>query len=302
MGLTIEEHDGAARTQGRSADDAQWIDLNEYAVVALTGPDAKTFLQGYLTCDMNHLSDRSALLGVFCDLKGRAIADVVVAQQDDRVLLWLHASLVDTLAAALQKYLMFARSKLTALRDWISLGRHDDANEPRTPLTVDAVGAGLRISMPAARAPRSLLLLPLTQALGAVAAGGIRDGADWRAADVDAGWVHLVRTTSGLFLPQMLGYTALGAVSFSKGCYLGQEIVARAEHRGAIKRQLTRATWQGDHPPHLGDIVLDAAGTRLATVVGVTGAAPGGGALLVATETDQSRVGRTAAGITIAIR
>ena len=90
--------------------------------------------------------------------------------------------------------------------------------------------------------------------------------------------------TSESFLPQMIGLTDIGAVSFAKGCYLGQEVVARAQHRGEVKVRLRRYETSGETPPAIGDDLLDGE-RRVGTVVGV-----GAGVVLAATRSESARL------------
>ena len=83
--------------------------------------------------------------------------------------------------------------------------------------------------------------------------------------------VWLEAATSGTFLPQMLALDELGAVSFTKGCYLGQEVVARAQHRGKVKRRLTHLEWSGA-PPSVGEEIRDGSGRGLGIVVAAAAA------------------------------
>lgn len=300
LGMRIVERDGAARSVSSTAPDAALLDLSHFGVLAFEGADAKSFLQGYLTCDMDLLTPEHALLGALCNLQGRTVADMVVVEHRARVLLWMHSSVMPTFQDALRKYLMFSKSKMHVLDEWISVGNLTplQANAPVLGCVED--GEGVAVRMPGAT-PRWLHLLPLPQALERARTVGITDGSTWDAIDVEGGWVHLTHASSGQFLPQMLGYSELGAVNFGKGCYLGQEIVARAEHRGAVKRHLASASWHGATVPNVGDHVLDDSARRIATVVAASGATPAGVLLMVTTQSFE-QVGRTAAGVTIEIR
>ncbi|MEM6707643.1 MAG: hypothetical protein AAF648_02540 [Pseudomonadota bacterium] len=166
--------------------------------LAIVGPDAAGFLQGYLTHDVEASAADSAQPTALTTLKGRVLANGWALREQDRVLLVIEAGLVLGVAEFLRKYLAFSKS--TA--------------EP-----VDDVSAELGgVELPGPIDPRQ----PLNPQLIAAR-------------------LALVSTaTSDEFLPQMLGLVDQGAVNFDKGCYLGQEVVARAQHRGAVKRRLQR--------------------------------------------------------------
>ncbi len=296
--MRVTTRNGAPCARGSTGADPAWIDLSHFSIVAFEGADAKSFLQGYLTCDMDALTPTNALIGALCNLQGRVVADVVAAECDHRVLLWTHASIAQDFFAALRKYLVFSKSKATLL-DWVALGQLHET-PVHAPWTTMPEADGLRIALPGAQA-RSLLLLPLSAAVELTRSEGVIDATSWDVIDIEARWAHVTHATTASFLPQMLGYTALGAVSFSKGCYLGQEVVARAEHRGAVKRQLSVATWHGATIPDSGEPILDGDGQRRATLIMAAGDPDQGVALIVAPSDFPGR-GSTAAGVTIEVR
>ena len=219
------------------------------------GPDALAFLQGYLTADLDELEPGRALPMALCNLKGRAIASGWVGGESNRVRLFVHPSVAGLLASELGKYLLFAKSKLAE------------------------AGTGLHLSP--AGSPDSLEL----SAVGFHATPGAADEGHAAFADacVAAGFVLVTEAIAGGFLPQMIGLTSIGAVSFAKGCYLGQEVVARAEHRGQVKQRLRRYRFDGDGPPVGADVL---AGSRKIGTV----AALGAGTVLAAVRSDDSPV------------
>ena len=214
-----------------------------FASLELQGPDAADFLQGYLTADLKQIDDGSALPMAYCNIKGRVHASGWVFGRPESVRLLVHASVVDDLRADLARYLMFAKS------------------------TFAGPAAGVRFSP---QASAGAVRLPPTgfHAVVDVATDATDEShAVFADACVRAGVVVVSAGVSQMFLPQMIGLTDLGAVSFSKGCYLGQEVVARAEHRGAVKQRLRRYRFAGE-PPLVG-ADLSAAGKKVGTVVAV---------------------------------
>jgi len=265
------------------------VELHDFAWLRLVGPDARTFLQGYLTCDVDALAGDHALLGAFCNLQGRVVADVLVVELDGAPALWLHASLVGPVVDGLRKYLMFSKSKFDAPRDgWKTfglIGSGTVAGLPEAMLSVAPYRTGIVARVPGAD-PRWLVCLPAdharTMRTEFEAEGRLGDARLWIEADIRARWPHLDSATAGAFLPQMLGLTDLGAVSFTKGCYLGQEVVARAQHRGQVKRHLMTAAWQGDSVPASGEELRDADGRAIGAVINaVAGHGNRGEALVV---------------------
>ena len=219
------------------------------AELTLTGPDAASFLQGYLTCDTQALEEGVGTPMAYCNIKGRVLANGWASGGPDRVALIVHATVADALRAHLSRYLAFARSKLEpAPSSLVIVAEADDAG---------------------------LELLPFRWR----AAPPPNDAA---AADLDrlcieAGLALVSAPVSERFLPQMLGLTDIGAVSFDKGCYLGQEVVARAQYRGEVKRRIRRFRYRG---------TLPAAGTATVpsgVVVHAAATADDAGAALVVT-------------------
>ena len=286
---------------------AACVDLGDYDVLILDGKDAHTFLQGYLTCDVALLGPERALLGAFCNLQGRVVADVVLASAAGVPWMSIHRSLVAPLQASLAKYLQFSRSKLRAGGDeLVTLGLlagFGDATStwPAAPFAAIGFRGGVAIRVPGTP-PRWLAMLPFDAAceLWARAAdeNRIADAAAWDLSDVRARWARLGAATSEAFLPQVLGLTELGGVSFEKGCYLGQEVVARAQHLGRLKRRLASAHWHGREAPAAGESLLDERDRAVGTVIVAAHTATAAGEALVVVGETIADGAHTAPGIT----
>lgn len=202
----------------RTGTDASPADL-PLAELTLAGPDAAAFLQGYLTCDMDAIEEGAGSPMAYCNLKGRVLASGWASGRADRVGLVVHASLAEALSAHLSKYLVFSRSKLE--------------RGPNRALAATPANGALELR------PRGWTLAP-------PAASG--PFADLDRGCIDAGFAVVSAPVSERFLPQMLGLTDIGAVNFEKGCYLGQEVVARAQYRGEVKRRIRRYRYRGERP------------------------------------------------------
>ena len=233
------------------------------AAVRVAGADAAAFLQGYLTADLDQLEAEKALPMAYCNLKGRVLASGWAAGTATDVLLLIDASVAPRLAAELDKYLLFSKAKLAPAPDGLAFAE------------ASAAGA---VALP----PTRFHVLP---------GAGDSGHEAFANASVDAGFVVVSAPVSERFLPQMIGLTAAGAVSFSKGCYLGQEVVARAEHRGEVKQKLCRFVVEGEAQPKVGAdvvagakkvgvVVAVAPGTALASVRDAPAAATAGASRL----------------------
>lgn len=205
----------------------------ELTLLTLSGSDCASFLQGYVTADTAVFND-SWQGCAFTNLKGRVVATALARRREaDVIELVISSDLVEPLQAFLAKYLMFARSTLSVSEQTVVTLLGDVAPSERW-----FDGAGLRLE-------------------GSQEADTL-EAAAWHQARLNAGIAWVSAATSEVYLPQMLGLVELGYVSFDKGCYLGQEIVARAAHRGEVKRRLTRLAWRGATAPAEGDDVLQA--------------------------------------------
>lgn len=243
------------------AEAAGALRLDDLGLLSFDGPDSAAFLQGYLTTDANALCAAPAFTAL-CNIKGRTVLTGYAWREGRQVLLLLHRTLVPIVLEMLRPYLAFSKTRAADLSDAHAL-----------------FGAiGLSLGAPALNldAQRQVLVLGRgAEAAGDAGLGGqvpaLRSAPplspdQWRRAAIDRREVWLQAATSGAFLPQMLGLDELGALSFSKGCYLGQEVVARAQHRGQVKRRLTRLEWSGA-PPSAGAEIQDGGGRRAGVIL-----------------------------------
>ncbi|MYD46234.1 MAG: hypothetical protein F4W92_07785 [Gammaproteobacteria bacterium] len=180
------------------------------ASLTVSGIDAAKFLQGYVTNDLDSIQPKQGLPSAITEIKGRVIANGWCYGQATQVTLVFHQSLLETVKNHLGRYIAFAKSEFIDEKEELSL----TATVVEGEVEFAPFGWGV---MPSTGADNQLNHLTVSNEFPIVQ-----------------------ENTSGLFLPQMLNLTQHGAVSFTKGCYLGQEIVARAEHRGQVKRQVFR--------------------------------------------------------------
>jgi len=218
----------------------------------IEGPDGLKFLQGQATCDTRALSPERALPGVCCTPQGRAVCDFLLLQLGPQhVALRLRRSLLPGAAAHLGKYIIFSKAQLAADRtDWETLG----CRGPGAADILKGLAGGLPGARYAARSTDGLSVVQVDDAgerfevcidatrhpqhLAALRAGSeVAGEEDWRAGEIRAGVARLEAATAGEFVPQQLNYDLTGHISFNKGCYTGQEIVARLHYRGKSKQR-----------------------------------------------------------------
>ncbi len=204
--------------------------LDDWRVMAIEGPDAASFLQGQLTQDVASLGPNAARLGGYCSPKGRLMATGVLWRPAPERLLWaVPAELLPGLLKRLQMFVMRAKVRLSETELRLT-GIADRATD------LPVWGCAATPDGCLTRLPDALGRTRLLQ-MGSAAGGNDLPRAAWDWLELHAGqpWVHAA--TAEHFVPQMLNWELLGGVNFQKGCYPGQEVVARSQYRGTIKRR-----------------------------------------------------------------
>jgi tRNA-modifying protein YgfZ len=238
--------------------------LADWGLIRASGADARSFLHGQLTQDMQHLPQGQARLAGYCSAKGRLLASFVVwPAADDELLLACSADLLPAVLKRLSMFVLRAKCKLSDASADIAL--HGLAGPAAAawlgdaataaPWTVQATGAGQLVRLTDVRGvPRWLLAQPADAAAPALPA---LPAADWAALEVRSGIVRITAATVEQFVPQMVNLELVGGVNFQKGCYPGQEIVARSQYRGTLKRRAQVV--DGDGPLAVGQEVFHSA-------------------------------------------
>jgi folate-binding protein YgfZ len=212
---------------------ASQLHLRDWGVIRAQGADATTFLHGQLTQDFALLDREHARLAGFCTAKGRLLATLVGWRGgEDEILLALPA---ETRAATLKRLSMFvlrAKCKLSdASAEFAVYGLLGTPAAESWTLARD--GDAVQIALPGSQ--RALRVQP---AAAPTPAGAAMSPDDWALAEAEAGMAWVRGATVEAFVPQMINFEVLGGVNFKKGCYPGQEIVARSQYRGTLKRRL----------------------------------------------------------------
>lgn len=276
--------------------------LADWGVIRAEGPDAAAFLHGQLTQDFALMRPGEARLAALCTAKGRMIASFIgLKPAPDQVLLLCRP---DLLAATLKRLSMFvlrAKLKLTdASADWRIHGiagsalQSNGLDAQAAPWQCRPVGEAFAVSLyPADGVPRALWIAPADGADRAAPEGDPLTAELWAWGEVRSGIATLSAPVVEAFVPQMLNYESVDGVNFKKGCYPGQEVVARSQFRGTLKRRAcivsTDAPVQpgqdvfaaGDAEQPVGTVVQSAAGPdgRWAAIVSLQVSALDGGGL-----------------------
>ncbi|NWC78239.1 folate-binding protein YgfZ [Pseudomonas sp. P7759] len=244
------------------ADSAFFCPLSHEGVLAVRGADAAKFLQGQLTCNLNYLSDTQASLGARCTQKGRMQSSFRILLQGDGVLLAMATELLEPQLADLKKYAVFSKSKLTdESAAWVRFGlvNADTALGSlglELPAENDSVARNNALIAIRVSPGRTELWVPAEQGDAVrnqlTASLEQTDLNEWLLGQIRAGIGQVMPQTRELFIPQMLNLQAVGGVSFKKGCYTGQEIVARMQYLGKLKRRLYRLSLNAPELPEPG--------------------------------------------------
>ena len=216
---------------------AQHTPLTDWGVIQVQGDDATTFLQGQLTNDVALMPVGQARLSGYCSAKGRLLASFIVLKREANAYQLLMAH--DLLAATqkrLQMFVMRAKCQLQDVSDHWRLtgitGAEKLADMPDW--ACQAADEGLIIRLPSAEVKQAIWIQP-AGAAGPAQPSEAADG--WAFHRALSGLAMVTQATTEHFVPQMINYESVDGVSFKKGCYPGQEIVARSQFRGAIKRR-----------------------------------------------------------------
>ena len=255
--------------------------LSHLGVIRVEGEDAAKFLHGQLTQDFALLGMDQARLAAFLSAKGRMQASFIGFKRSaTEVLLVCSRDLLPATLKRLSMFVLRAKAKLTdATADFALYGLAGDAintvagSAQSAWVKADFGSANLVHLYPANGQPRALWVAPAAEP---APAGPVLDPALWLWSEVQSGVATLTAPVVEAFVPQMLNYESVGGVNFKKGCYPGQEVVARSQFRGAIKRRAYVA--QAAAPVAVGAEVFSASDLEqpCGTVVQVA-AAPGGG-------------------------
>jgi folate-binding protein YgfZ len=282
------------------ADSAFFCPLAHEGVIAVRGPDASKFLQGQLTCNLNYLN-QSHSLGARCTPKGRMQSSFRILPQGDGYLLAMAAELVQPQLDDLKKYAAFSKSKLFDESDiWSRFGLFDgDAALAELGFSLAPEAGALQehdgILALRLESRRAELWAPAEQAqalLGKlVALLASADVDAWKLAQIRAGVGQVFGETREAFIPQMINLQAVGGVSFKKGCYTGQEIVARMQYLGKLKRRLQRLGGAAELPAPGTELFSPVHSTSVGEVV-LAASAEGGIELLAVLQEDAVSDGR----------
>jgi folate-binding protein YgfZ len=256
--------------------DNAMILLQNQGLLRVIGNKASAFLQGQLSGDLNQVNQQQSRLAAMCNAKGRVLYTLRILADGPDYLLIMPRALVKSAIQDLQKYALLARVHLTdASDDYSLLGIIGDQaitgvlTQVALPIssTCDAVSRNqdlCLLTIPGIK-PRLLMLGKPARIQALIAHTGQEDL--WHYHDILAGIPEIDHNTQGLFTPHDINYPAINGVSFSKGCYTGQEIVARMHYLGKLKRHMYHLQIVTQKILQPGSFIVDEQGQAIGQIV-----------------------------------
>ncbi len=230
-------------------------------VLTVSGADAARLLQGQMTCDVNEVTETNSRLGAICNPKGRVITTFLLIKKADVFLMVLPLALLDAIKKRLQMYILRSAVSITdSSEHYCLLGLSSSAlameaflhTQQQTVISIQFSATQNR-QLVIAETERAIVFWTEQLATGYQA----ENSEHWRYLDLLDGIPWLTNESSEEFIPQMLNLDQLGGISFTKGCYTGQEIVARTHYLGKAKRALFLAECAVPKAPLPNDMIID---------------------------------------------
>lgn len=274
---------GDAASELKAASDATTIaPLTHLCLIECAGEEAKTFLHNQVTSDINHLDADAAQHSAWCSAKGRMLASFLLFRNGANYQIQLSADLAPAIRKRLQMYILRAKVKVADLspsHELIGLsGTQAEAAlqgaglpVPQRTLDTAAFASGKVIRLDATRFEIMVRSETAAEVWTSLAAIARPVGTPvWQWLDIQTGIPLISEATKEEFVPQMANFDQLGGVSFHKGCYPGQEIIARTQYLGKVKRHLYRISaamplaagnpiYSPENPEHACGMVANAA-------------------------------------------
>ena len=212
--------------------------LAHLGILRFSGADALPFLQGQVSNDTQRLNESTPVLAAYSSPQGRVLALIYLLPHSSGVLALLPRDILLPTMERMRKYILRAKVRIDEAADLVVAGRFAAAWTAASGYAEENGIGAARVGHDAGR--HWIVGPPDKIAAAADAAAAKRIEAEWRLADIRAGLPQVYAATSEAFVAQMLNLDLLDGISFSKGCYTGQEIIARTQHLGRIKRRLFR--------------------------------------------------------------
>lgn len=285
--------------------------FTDLGLIEVSGADAAAFLQTQLSNEVLKQELDGAAWNAYCNPKGRMLASFLMFRDGDRIFLTVAADLAAVIAQRLGKFVLRAKAKVTdasdAWRLFVVMTSEDSASfdQPGNVLQVLWQQNIATIRLPDSLGMKRYLCVVPTERvetwLKAVGEPTSTSVNDWHLGQIHAGIAHIVSATTEKFIPQTVNYELIGGVSFKKGCYPGQEVVARSQYLGKLKRRMFLGTVESrDSAVQPGvDIMALGHDEPVGSVVNVAANFTGGMDLLFEISQDMSNLSLQVCGLSL---
>ena len=225
--------------------------LSDWQLVKVSGTDNRTFLQGQVTADINHLNEHTALFAAHCDAKGRMWSNLILFQRGADIFYIVRKTVAEKQIAALKKFAVFSKVTVEPVTDLNLIGLENNAIE-------QSIIAELGDNSCLTRGDVTYIKIPLPEIRVIKVSNeplptDLQSADHWLKLDLEAGYAIIDEPNIESLLPQACNLQHYNAISFDKGCYCGQEMVARAQFRGANNRGLYLLVGKSKTLPIIGD-------------------------------------------------
>ncbi|PCH59422.1 MAG: hypothetical protein COC05_06975 [Gammaproteobacteria bacterium] len=245
-------------------------ELGHLGIIEIHGEDSRQFLHGQFTNDVEALAEHSLQLNGYCDPKGRLIGLFYLIRLPDKYLMLIDQAIASNVLKRLQMFVLMAEVEfeISALH-CIGFVQHNPKKTPDLiadaalkPLTVSTNDDSYLLTMLGGKTARYIAIgndSQLVQVWNTLSKDNVAcNNSVWRLLDIHLGIPSLIEKTQGAFIPQMANLDLVDGLSFSKGCYPGQEVVARMHHLGKVKRRMYRLHITCEEQPLAGDGIYNA--------------------------------------------
>lgn len=236
--------DGSIRfTKKQDSLEAGLFPVPQLTAIRITGEDAAHFLQGQLTCNVNELNEGNSFFAAFCNAKGRALTTLLIFRQGDEFLLILPVALREKVQKKLQMYVLRSKVQLHDATDELCITGLSLSKEQASKADFPVENFARKDNFIKLPDSRYLIIDNPENSIkhwNFWRDNGIEPQGSklWHYLDISSGIAWLNEDSSEEYIPQMLNIDKLGGISFNKGCYTGQEVIARTHYLGKAKRAM----------------------------------------------------------------
>ncbi len=257
------------QTHNTSTDIPVLAPLKSYALITVSGVDSEKFLQGQCTCDFTSLSslpsfettnneEKRGILGAHCTPKGRMVASFVAAKIDEQTIgLRVHSSIVEKTLSSLKKYGVFSKVDFTISSEFALFGMLNPSNNKQ-----ELDKKGIYIHTPFIQEFWLDISTHSERWQHIKHSANFVDEPLWQLKNIEAGVGEIRGETSEQLLPQEINFQLTDGISFKKGCYTGQEIVARMHYKAQLKKHMYRAEISSSIQPFAGTSIQSISDTK----------------------------------------